>query len=117
MTLGKSKDKSGFFTRKDADGIWSWMGIVSNNWQDTHEEWITAQAHKEFAALIDSGEYGKMILASPFSAMQIFKDIGDGKLTQKDIITKAITRKIKLKGPKYLIHLNKMRSFSGADVK
>lgn len=48
---------------------------------------------------------------------KIFKDIGDGKLTQKDIITKAITRKIKLKGPKYLIHLNKMRSFSGADVK
>ncbi len=48
---------------------------------------------------------------------KIFKDIGDGKLTQKDIITKAITRKVKLKGPKYLIHLNKMRSLSGADVK
>ncbi len=73
----ESKESSGFFTRKDADGIWNWMGIVSNNWQDTHEEWITARAHKEFAALIDSGEYGKMILDSPFSAMQIFKDIGE----------------------------------------
>jgi hypothetical protein len=39
---------------------------------------------------------------------QIFKDIGDGTLTSKDIRKKVLTRKIKVKGLKYLASFSKM---------
>jgi len=77
LYASENKELSGFFTRKDADGIWNWMGIVSNNWQDRHDEWITGEAHKEFVRLIDSGEYGQMILDSDFAEMSLFKEIGE----------------------------------------
>ncbi|MFX0025693.1 MAG: hypothetical protein ACFE8M_04700 [Candidatus Hermodarchaeota archaeon] len=39
---------------------------------------------------------------------QTFKDIGDGKLTSRDIRKKVLARKIKVKGLKYLASFSKM---------
>lgn len=39
---------------------------------------------------------------------QTFKDIGEGKLTSKDIRKKVLTRKIKVKGLKYMASFSRM---------
>lgn len=39
---------------------------------------------------------------------QTFKDIGEGKLTSKDIRKKVLTRKIKVKGLKYMTFFSRM---------
>lgn len=53
--------ESGFMTFKDVDGTWRWIGIVSNNWQDRHGQWITQEALRDFVDLIDNGLYAKEI--------------------------------------------------------
>ncbi len=70
------KEQSGFHV-KQVDGVWHWMGIVSNNWQDRHDEWITSAALKTFAGRVDSGEFGEMILDSPLAEMPLLKEIGE----------------------------------------
>jgi len=71
----------GFTVKQDKNGIWHWLGIVSNNWIDKHLEWVSAKAHKRFVEMIDSGEYGPMVLNSwlvdlPGKVGQMFKEIG-----------------------------------------
>jgi hypothetical protein len=41
----------------------------------------------------------------------LFEEIGDGKLSQSDIIKKVVARKIKMKAPKFLLKLTEMQSF------
>lgn len=70
------------FTVKEIDGVWHWMGIVSNNWLDKQFEWISAKAHRRFVDLIESGEYGQIILKSwlanvPGKFGQMFKEIAE----------------------------------------
>lgn len=74
------KSMNGFFV-KQVDGIWNWMGVVTNNWLDRHSEIITTKAHERLVELIDSGEYGKIILSSmlvdiPGKVGEMFKEIG-----------------------------------------
>lgn len=38
----------------------------------------------------------------------LFEEIGEGKLSQSDIIKKVVARKIKMKNPKFLIKLTEM---------
>lgn len=38
---------------KDNQGDWRWLGIFSNNFEDTSEEIITEAAHKEFIVFLD----------------------------------------------------------------
>ena len=45
----------------------------------------------------------------------LFEEIGDGKLSQSDIIKKVVARKIKMKNPKFLIKLTEMQSFLESD--
>lgn len=71
------KELLSFTVQKDVGGLWQWMGIVSNNWIDSHQEIITSKAHRRFVELVDSGEYGRMILDSWLSQISLFKDIGE----------------------------------------
>jgi len=48
--------------------------------------------------------------ASMRTKIQMFKDIGDGKLSSKDITKKVITGKIKVKNPKFLIKFSELGS-------
>ena len=73
----KGNDLFSFMVRKDDSGVWNWLGIVSNNWIDSHLEIITSKAHKRFVELVDSGEYGQMILQSDFAELPLFKEIGE----------------------------------------
>jgi hypothetical protein len=41
----------------------------------------------------------------------LFEEIGEGKLSQSDIIKKVVARKIKMKGPKFLVKLPEMQAF------
>jgi hypothetical protein len=45
----------------------------------------------------------------------LFEEIGDGKLSQSDIIKKVVARKIKMKAPKFLLKLTEMQSFFESD--
>ena len=45
----------------------------------------------------------------------IFEEIGEGKLSQNDIIKKVVARKIKMKGPKFLVKLTEMAAFLESD--
>lgn len=72
-----TKELLGFTVQKDDSGLWQWMGIVSNNWIDTHREIITSKAHRRFVELVDSGKYGKMILDSFLADISLFKAIGE----------------------------------------
>jgi hypothetical protein len=45
----------------------------------------------------------------------LFEEIGDGKLSQSDIIKKVVARKIKMKAPKFLLKLTEMQSFLESD--
>jgi len=45
----------------------------------------------------------------------LFEEIGDGKLSQRDIIKKVVARKIKMKGPKFLVKLTEMQTFLKSD--
>ena len=45
----------------------------------------------------------------------LFEEIGDGKLSQSDIIKKVVARKIKMKNPKFLIKLTEMAAFLKSD--
>ncbi len=45
----------------------------------------------------------------------LFEDIGDGKMSQSDIIKKVVARKIKMKAPKFLLKLTEMQSFLKSD--
>ena len=70
------------FSVKQVDGVWNWIGIVSNNWLDKHYEWISAEALKSFVELIDSGDYGQIVLKSwlvdlPGVLGETFKEIGE----------------------------------------
>jgi len=46
--------------------------------------------------------------ASMKTKIQMFKDIGDGKLSSKDITKKVITGKIKVKNPKFLVKFSEL---------
>lgn len=76
------KEIVGFTVKQDSQGIWNWIGIVSNNWMDKHTEWISAKAHRRYVDLLDSGEYSEMIrnswlVEAPGKFGQIFKEIAD----------------------------------------
>jgi len=45
----------------------------------------------------------------------LFEEIGEGKLSQSDIIKKVVARKIKMKNPKFLIKLTEMAAFLESD--
>jgi hypothetical protein len=45
----------------------------------------------------------------------LFEEIGDGKLSQNDIIKKVVARKIKMKNPKILVKLTEMAAFLESD--
>lgn len=45
----------------------------------------------------------------------LFDEIGEGKLSQSDIIKKVVARKIKMKNPKFLIKLSEMTAFFESD--
>jgi len=45
----------------------------------------------------------------------LFEEIGDGKLSQSDIIKKVVARKIKMKNPKFLIKLTEMADILRSD--
>ncbi len=45
----------------------------------------------------------------------LFEEIGDGKLSQSDIIKKVVARKIKMKNPKALVKLTEMATFLKSD--
>jgi len=47
--------------------------------------------------------------------IEIFKDIGDGKLKGGDIVKKVVTGKIKVKGPKYLTQFAELGSILKED--
>lgn len=39
---------------KDKEDNWRWMGVVSNNFQDSSKEIISAEAHREFVQYLDA---------------------------------------------------------------
>ncbi len=43
------------------------------------------------------------------TTIALFEEIGEGKLSQGDIIKKVVARKIKMKNPKFLIKLTEMQ--------
>ncbi len=45
----------------------------------------------------------------------LFEEIGDGKLSQSDIIKKVVARKIKMKAPKFLLKLTEMQTYLESD--
>jgi len=45
------------------------------------------------------------------TTIALFDEIGDGKLSQSDIIKKVVARKIKMKAPKFLMKLDEMAAF------
>lgn len=45
----------------------------------------------------------------------LFDEIGEGKLSQSDIIKKVVARKIKMKAPKFLMKLDEMAAFLKGD--
>ena len=45
----------------------------------------------------------------------LFDEIGQGKLSQSDIMKKVVARKIKMKAPKFLLKLTEMQSFLESD--
>ena len=45
----------------------------------------------------------------------LFDEIGEGKLSQSDIIKKVVARKIKMKAPKFLLKLTEMQAFLESD--
>jgi len=49
------------------------------------------------------------------TTIALFDEIGEGKLSQSDIIKKVIARKIKMKAPKFLIKLDEMAVFLKRD--
>lgn len=46
-----------FMVWKDADGVWKWLGIYSNAFEDRHQEILSTVAHQEFEKAFDSGEW------------------------------------------------------------
>ena len=56
-----SPSDDGVYFYKEESGSWRWLGIVSNNRLDRHEEIITSKGHKYFVNSIDSGLYTKMM--------------------------------------------------------
>jgi len=77
-SITKEYDPSGFMTFKDMEGTWRWVGIVSNNWQDRHGQWISEKALRYFVDLVDSGQYSKEI--NKILEDQIFKDTAPNRL-------------------------------------
>lgn len=82
LYANENKEMNGFSVKQDKNGVWHWLGIVSNNWLDKHFEWISAKAHKSFVDKIDSGEYGPLVMDSwltdlPGKVGQMFKEIGN----------------------------------------
>lgn len=49
------------------------------------------------------------------TTIALFDEIGEGKLSQSDIIKKVVARKIKMKSPKFLLKLTEMQSFLESD--
>jgi len=49
------------------------------------------------------------------TTIALFAEIGEGKLSQSDIIKKVVARKIKMKGPKFLMKLDEMATFLKSD--
>ena len=47
---------------KDADGVWKWLGIYSNAFEDRHAEILTAESHQDFAKAFESGEWSAVQL-------------------------------------------------------
>lgn len=77
INANTEKSLRGFTVQKDDSGLWQWIGVVSNNWIDTHLEILTSKAHRRFVELIDSGKYGEMILDSYLAEVSLFKEIGE----------------------------------------
>jgi hypothetical protein len=82
LYASEEKSLNGFTVKQDKDGVWHWMGIVSNNWLDKQFEWISAKAHQSFVEKVDSGEYGDLVLNSwlaelPGKIGDMFKEIGE----------------------------------------
>lgn len=82
LYANENKSVSGFSVKQDSNGIWHWMGIVSNNWLDKQFEWISAKAHQRYVDLIDTGKFGPIVLDSwltdlPGNVGDIFKSIGE----------------------------------------
>jgi len=49
------------------------------------------------------------------TTIALFEEIGDGNLSQSDIIKKVVARKIKMKAPKFLLKLTEMATFLESD--
>lgn len=47
---------------KDADGVWKWLGIYSNAFEDRHAEILTSESHQDFAKAFDNGEWSSVQL-------------------------------------------------------
>lgn len=65
------------FTVKEINGVWHWLGIVSNNWLDRDYQIIKASAHKRFVEMVDSGEYGQLIASSFLGDIPYFKEVSE----------------------------------------
>ena len=71
-----SKEIAGF-TVKEINGVWHWLGVVSNNWLDRDYQIIKAAAHQRFVEMIDSGEYKQLILSSFLGNVPYFKEVAE----------------------------------------
>jgi hypothetical protein len=49
--------KSRLLLFKDHNGLWNWLGIVSNNRMDREADILTSDSHRKFVDSIDSGRY------------------------------------------------------------
>ena len=56
-----------------------------------------------------------MDYAEQLGTIALFDEIGEGKLSQSDIIKKVVARKIKMKAPKFLMKLDEMAVFLKSD--